>query len=339
MAPRTIPGVYCNPRRGQGIHALLAKNLSLLFSRWPERAILFPGIANETMLEKEQQTAETDAKDSRKAQLQTWFCWRTNASKKNRGLKKDTSVFEVALVPKSHAKSTEEIYMDMVYSEQIKPLVKAEKEAGNISTAGQRMALGRRFCKELLEDELDEVKEEVRERYNRQKKVKRVVLDDEDDNNETDADAIAKCHPPETPAGSNFSQLCPDKDNTFLAAYQQYAELIFSANERDLLLTRVGDGDEIEELEGCDNGEEDMNGGCDGSMDWNIPGFATSSDASMSGFGNTEASISDASSINELDQSVFNSEAQSNASFEQAEPDALSGFGNTKAGISDASLN
>ncbi|KAG1797447.1 uncharacterized protein HD556DRAFT_1306588 [Suillus plorans] len=353
------------------------------FSRWPERAILFPGIANETMLEKEQQTAETDAVDSRKAQLQTWFRWRTNASKKNRGLKKDTSVFEAALVPKSRVKSTEEIYMDMVYSERIKPLVKAEQEAGNISTAGQCMALSRRFCKELLEDESDEVKEEVRERYSRQKKVKRVVLDDEDDNDETDADAIAKaiddlpiicqrfarlikkktrfivsfmcagpeprhdwdivslsCHPSETPAGSNFSQLCPDKDNTFLAAYQQYAELIFPANKRDPLLPGVGDGNEIEELEGCDNGEEDMNGGCDGSMDWNIPGFATSSDASMmSGFGNTEAGISDASSINELDQSVFNSEAQSNASFEQAEPDALSGFGNTKAGISDALLN
>ncbi|KAG1722179.1 uncharacterized protein EDB91DRAFT_1256193 [Suillus paluster] len=59
----------------------------------------------------------------------------------------------------------------------------------------------------------------------------------------------------------------------------------------------------------------------------------------MSGFGNTEAGISDASSFNELDQSVFNSKAQSNASFKQAQPDALSGFGNTKAGISDASLN
>ncbi|KAG1864823.1 hypothetical protein F4604DRAFT_1928632 [Suillus subluteus] len=346
------------------------------FRRWPERAILFPGIPNKTMLKKEQQTAETHAEDSRKVQLQTWFHWRTNASKKNRGLKKDTSIFEAALVLKSRAKSAEEIYMDMVYNEWIKPLIKAEQEAGNITTAGQRMALGQKFCKELLEDESDEVKEEVREKYDKQKKVKRVMLDNEDDNDETDADAIAKaiddlpiicqrfarlikkktrfivsfinmtneltllrCHPSETPAGSNFSQLCPDKDNTFLVAYQQYAELIFPANEHDPLLPGVGDDNELEELEGCDNGEED--GGCDGSIDWNIPGFATSStkisDASMSGFGNTEAGISDASSFNELDQSVFNSEAQSNTSFEQAQPDAWSGFGNTEAGISDAS--
>ncbi|KAG1722178.1 uncharacterized protein EDB91DRAFT_1256192 [Suillus paluster] len=254
------------------------------FSRWPES----------------NKPAETDAEDSRKAQLQTWFHWQTNASKKkNRSLKKDMSIFEAALVPKSHAKSTEEIYMDMVYSEWIKPLIKAEQEAGNIGTAGQRMALGLKVLQGAPG-----------------RRVKRVVLDDEDDNDETDADPIAKaidylpiicqrfarlikkktqfivsfmctgpeprhdwdiislsCHLSETPAGSNFSQLCPDKDNTFLAAYQQYAELIFPANERDPLLPGVGDDNELEELEGCDNGEEDMNGGCDGSMDWNIPGL------------------------------------------------------------------
>ncbi|KAG1844077.1 hypothetical protein DFJ58DRAFT_844148 [Suillus subalutaceus] len=266
------------------------------FRRWPERAILFPGIPTKTILKKEQQTTEIHAKDSHKVQLQTWFCWWTNASKKNRSLKKDMSIFEAALVLKSHTKSTEEIYMDMVYNEWIKPLIKAKQEAGNISTAGQRMALGQKFCKELLEDKSDQVKDEVREKYDKQKKVKRVILDNEDDNDETDADAIAKktqfivsfmcagpeprhdwdivslsCHPSETPAGSNFSQLCPDKDNTFLAAYQQYAELIFSVNKCNPLLPGVEDDNELEELEGCDNGEED--GGCDGSMDWNIPGL------------------------------------------------------------------
>lgn len=128
--------------------------------------------------------------------MQTWFRWRTNASKKNRGLKKEISVFESALLPKSRAKSVEEIYMDMVYDERIKPLVAAEQEAGNVATAGRRMALGRKFCKELLEDESDEVKKEVREKYNKQKKVKKDMLhdkaDDDDNDNETDADAIVK---------------------------------------------------------------------------------------------------------------------------------------------------
>ncbi|KAG1848432.1 hypothetical protein F4604DRAFT_1973834 [Suillus subluteus] len=177
---------------------------------------------------------------------------------------------------------------------------------------------------------------------------------------------LLRCHPSETPAGSNFSQLCPDKDNTFLAAYQQYAELIFhkpiftvqitlrtSATrycqvlEMTMSLKSLKDATMVKRME-------------DVMVPWigifqvfisfharvmqadaSMIGFATSStkisDASMSGFGNTEAGISDASSFNELDQSVFNSEAQSNTSFEQAQPDAWSGFGNTEAGISDAS--
>ncbi|KAG2141411.1 uncharacterized protein EDB93DRAFT_1105696 [Suillus bovinus] len=285
------------------------------FSRWPERAILFPGIANETMLEKEKQTAETDAVDSCKA--------------KNRGLKKDMSVSEAALVSKSRAKSTEEIYMDMVYSEHIKPPVKAEQEAGNISTAGQRMALGQSFCKELLEDKSDEVKEEVRERYSRQKKVKRVVLDNEDDNDETDTDAIAKAINDLPIICQRFTHLIKKKTQfivSFMCAGPEprhdWDIVSLLCHPSETPAGSVGDGNEIEELERHDNGEEDMNGGCDGSMDWNIPGFATSSDTSMmSGFSNTKAGISDAS-LNELDQSTSNSEAQSNVPFGQAQTDA-----------------
>ncbi|KAG1720795.1 uncharacterized protein EDB91DRAFT_1256829 [Suillus paluster] len=163
------------------------------FKTWPERAILFPDILVETTLTKVQETAVGDAEDAHKLQLQTWFCWRTNVSKKNRGLKKDASIFEAALLPKSRAKLVEEIYMDMVYDKQIKPLVKAEQEAGNVTTSGCHIALGRKFCKELLEDESDEVKQEVREKYNKQKKVKKGKSNHEDDDDdEIDADAIVK---------------------------------------------------------------------------------------------------------------------------------------------------
>ncbi|KAG1809254.1 hypothetical protein EV424DRAFT_1543064 [Suillus variegatus] len=58
------------------------------------------------------------------------------------------------------------------------------------------MVLGRRFSKELLEDESDEVKKEIRKRYNKQikgSKGKGDILDDkDDDNNESDPDAITK---------------------------------------------------------------------------------------------------------------------------------------------------
>jgi hypothetical protein len=111
-------------------------------------------------------------------------------------LKKEQTVFDAALLPKTRVKSVEEIYMGMVYDEQIKPLIEAEREAGNVTTSGHRMALGRKFSKELLEDELDEVKEEVRKRYDEQikgSKGKADLLEDEgDDNNENDPDAIAK---------------------------------------------------------------------------------------------------------------------------------------------------
>ncbi|KAG0698888.1 hypothetical protein DFH29DRAFT_877672 [Suillus ampliporus] len=220
--------------------------------------------------------------------------------------------------------------MDMVYDERIKPLVKAEQEA------------------ELLEDKSDEVKQEVREKYNKQKKVKKGKSNHEDDDDdEIDADAIAKgiddlpiicqrfaclvkkktrfivsftcagpdprhnwdvvtllCHPSETPAGSNFAQLCPDKDNTFLAEYQQYAELIFPSEA-------------LAEENGEDTGENDE-GSADNSMDWDRPVPRPGlSDASITRFRNTEASISDAS----LDHSGFYSEAQSDASLKQALPD------------------
>jgi len=129
-------------------------------------------------------------------QLQTWFRWQTNASKKNRGLKKDSTIFDAALQPKTHAKSVEEIYMDMVYEERIKPLVKAEEDAGNVATSGQRMALGRKFSKVLLEDECTEIKDEVKERYEKQikdNKGRRNFLDDEDDDDdECDPDKVAQ---------------------------------------------------------------------------------------------------------------------------------------------------
>ncbi|KAG1724960.1 uncharacterized protein EDB91DRAFT_1255013 [Suillus paluster] len=137
-----------------------AKTHLYWFKSWPERAALFPDIPIEIPLTEEQQAEELAAEKTRKVRLQTWFHWRTNTSKKNCGLKKEISVFESALLPKSRAKSVEEIYMDMVYDERIKPLVAAQQEA------------------ELLEDESDEVKKEVREKYNKQKKVKKDMLHD-----------------------------------------------------------------------------------------------------------------------------------------------------------------
>lgn len=72
----------------------------------------------------------------------------------------------------------------------------AEAEAGNVTTSGKRVALGRKFSKELLDDESEDVKAEVRAKYEEQltrkkgAKQGKNVLDDEDDNEERDAELI-----------------------------------------------------------------------------------------------------------------------------------------------------
>ncbi|KAG2052901.1 hypothetical protein BDR06DRAFT_1009034 [Suillus hirtellus] len=146
------------------------------FTKYPERAVVFPDIPIDFLLLPEQEVAIEKAKKGRKVQLRTWFRWRTNGSKKNRSLKKKSTVFDDALKPKRRTKSEAEIYSEMYYNERVKPLVMAEAEAGNVTTSGKRVALGRKFSKELLEDETEDVKADIRSKYKEQlRAVKRAA--------------------------------------------------------------------------------------------------------------------------------------------------------------------
>lgn len=63
--------------------------------------------------------------------------------------------------------------------------MKAEEEVATV-TSGRRVALGRKFSKELLEDEDEDVKAQVRKMYREQRKThekgaKKNVLDDDDE--------------------------------------------------------------------------------------------------------------------------------------------------------------
>ncbi|KAG1745615.1 hypothetical protein EDB19DRAFT_1906130 [Suillus lakei] len=169
------------------------------FAQFPERVVVYPDIPKDVELTCKQQKVVELAEEAREAQLHTWFRWRINKSKKNRSLKKKLTVFDDTLQPKRRAKSEAEIYSELYYDERIKPLVMAEQDAGNVATSGKRMALGRKFSKELLEDETEEIKAEIREKYEEQlthkKRAKREknVLDDDadnDDNEELDVEAI-----------------------------------------------------------------------------------------------------------------------------------------------------
>ncbi|KAG1840938.1 hypothetical protein DFJ58DRAFT_732687 [Suillus subalutaceus] len=70
----------------------------------------------------------------------------------------------------------------------------AEAEAGNVTTSGKHVALGRKFSNQLLNDESEDVKVEVRRKYEEQLTCKKgtkhgkSIPDDEDGNEEMDAE-------------------------------------------------------------------------------------------------------------------------------------------------------
>ncbi|KAG2112872.1 hypothetical protein DEU56DRAFT_761967 [Suillus clintonianus] len=250
------------------------------FKQFPEEAVVFPDIAADA-LSPEQRIEVGEAENRCKIQLRTWFRWRANASKKNRSLKKESTVFDDVLQPKRRAKSEAELYSDIYYDERIKLLVKAEEEAGKVSS-GRRIALGRKFSKELLNDEDEEVKIQIRDMSG---KKNHLDEDSEDDCVPFDAEGIAQgiddlpiicrrfaqlvkkktgflvsfmfagpdprndwdmtslfCHPSETQQGRTFAQLYQTADRNFLEVFQQYAEIIFPSDKRKPNVT-VGNED------------------------------------------------------------------------------------------------
>ncbi|KIK78087.1 hypothetical protein PAXRUDRAFT_17074 [Paxillus rubicundulus Ve08.2h10] len=65
------------------------------------------------------------------------------------------------------------------------------------------------------------------------------------------------CHPDETPQGNTFTTLFPKEDNILLAAYQDYAELLFPVEIRNpQKATPVEKNDDIESEDGEDLGTE-----------------------------------------------------------------------------------
>ncbi|KAG1727885.1 hypothetical protein EDB19DRAFT_2042693 [Suillus lakei] len=158
------------------------------FKQFPEEAVTFPNIPADT-LSAEQNAAVDTAKAKWKSQLRTWFRWCANTSKKNCSLKKQSTVFNDALQPKRRAKSEAEIYSDIYYDKRIKPLVKAEEEAGHV-TSGGRITLSRKFSKELLDDEEEDVKAQIHEMYKQQQQKIHNKLDDDKDDCMLDAEGI-----------------------------------------------------------------------------------------------------------------------------------------------------
>lgn len=66
--------------------------------------------------------------------------------------------------------SKSEIYSQEYYDDQIKPLIKAEQDAGNLSSRGEVLNAARKLSKELLEAAEDDIKDRIKTMYNLQKK-------------------------------------------------------------------------------------------------------------------------------------------------------------------------
>ena len=107
-------------------------------------------------------------------QLQTWFHWRANRSRKGRIQKKSTSVFKQAVEgKKGHIQSEVELYNNLYYDEHIKPLIEADKKAGKFKTSGQVLSATRAHAKHLLEGKSESVKAQIHEMYLLQKGKKK----------------------------------------------------------------------------------------------------------------------------------------------------------------------
>ncbi|KAG2056683.1 hypothetical protein BDR06DRAFT_970036 [Suillus hirtellus] len=207
------------------------------FMQFPECAVIYPDIPKDVELTCKQQKVIELAEEAHEA-------------------------------PKRCMKSEAKVYSELYYDEHIKPLVMAEQDAGNVATSGKHVALGRKFLKELLEDETEEIKAEIHEKYEEQlthkkrTKCEKNILDNDandNDNEELDAEAImqyigiddlpviCQCFMKlvkqkthfmvsfmfaETPQGDSFAELYQTADSDFLAAFQQYAEQIFPGNKQ-----------------------------------------------------------------------------------------------------------
>ena len=158
------------------------------FAKWPESAVQFPGL--DSPRTNEQDVMLGKAVESRKKvshhaslkisvliklytfcvkQICTWFCWRANGSRRSRIEQKKKTAFSQALEPKVGRRRTHaELYSLEHYEEQIKPLIDAKKEVGNIKTRGEALVAARKLSQALFDAEEDEVKKNIQAMYDSQ---------------------------------------------------------------------------------------------------------------------------------------------------------------------------
>ncbi|KAG6375187.1 hypothetical protein JVT61DRAFT_3396 [Boletus reticuloceps] len=181
---------YLEHTAAKSYHRFWAGLYADWFTKWPEREVLFPN--TEGMLDAEQGEALGAAVDARKKQLQTWFRWRANKSRRSRLQQKKSSVFKKVVAPKgSRIRTPTELYMLEHYDDQIKPQIMAEQQAGNIPAIGNNLTAVRKYAQELLESEDGEIKDKIQLMYKMQERVSKTTCD-LDSEEETDPAEIKR---------------------------------------------------------------------------------------------------------------------------------------------------
>ncbi|KAF8451149.1 hypothetical protein L210DRAFT_988707 [Boletus edulis BED1] len=249
---------YLEHTADKSYHRFWAELFTEWFTRWPERATLFPNI--EGVLNAEQGEALGAAVDARKKRLQTWFRWRANKSRRGRLQQKKSrrgrlqqkksSVFEKIVAPKGSR-------------------IHTPTELCTIPAFGNNLTAVRKYAQKLLESEDGEIKEKIQLMYEMQEKISKATYDS-DGEEETDPAEIKRaidnlpyalarvaklvkrrthfaisfvcagpdpsrnwdissisCHPDTTASGHTFPSLFPKESNAMLIAFQEYAETIF----------------------------------------------------------------------------------------------------------------
>ncbi|KAI6007061.1 hypothetical protein EDD15DRAFT_2358156 [Pisolithus albus] len=242
------------------------------FKQWPERLASYPDVPLDQELTAEQSTTVNNAILARKNKIRSWFRWRTNASRTNRSVQKQNSILVGLADPKKkRALARSEIYSKNYYKERIKPALDAEIQAGNVEdTSSARLAMTRRLSKKLLSTETNDVKLAVEKLYMEQERHISQSMTEETDpekilRNIEDLPILLErvgelihrrtgfivsylCAGPnpknnwnisatsyhigKTSEGNDFSMIYPALDEDVLAAFIDFAELVYPPDRR-----------------------------------------------------------------------------------------------------------
>ncbi|KAM6493725.1 hypothetical protein JOM56_010086 [Amanita muscaria] len=132
-----------------------ARLYEIWFKQWPEESLLFPDKIAGVALTNEENEQLGIAQKARRCQLQTWYRYRTSATKNKRAAMTSKKITTVE--PRTRLPTKEEMFSALYYDDMIKPTVMARIQEENATTPGQKLNIIKSVRKELFEGVTDEM--------------------------------------------------------------------------------------------------------------------------------------------------------------------------------------